>query len=841
MRCLQCGKRLALLRKLRDGEFCSDLHREQFTRVQEEMALARLIELQQATRRPAAGRATFSPADAGRRQAPPAARLIGLLVPARPSPLALRIPVVEAFPFELAWLYPHYEFQRPRLRLLRAATVHRLPAIARPVALLRQSDAGDLLLPAVWPRGLAVRGTCVAATGVPVPRPHPVRMTLRAQPLLAEPVIVPSALASIAPAPRTWDAPRSGRPAAIQLPAPAMLRPAPRADATAPVDEARPVLRSTLKAPRLIVPVTLVALPIELPAESRCDSLIALPLPRMRATSPALASGDYGVEASTPSPSNSLQTAGRAASLRRCGPKVASQTPASGNRMPASRLEGTALVSVRYRLPKRRPRRQASALGFAHRLPIAIPAAGRIRIQSDGTPEPFAPPRFLLPPPISVAARPDFSPPQYPLAAVEVGMVDSPRTGRRCEHPRPRLAREPELALPPGAATPASHLREAGAIANVAEAAPLPVAPGPAAIPSADYAPVHDRRECDAPIPASPATAPVAALPRGAKMLPVSLDRIVPLSAGDRPVLIDGPAWPAPAPLRPPAPSPRNPFDSTVLETGGKPPWRSWAGPARTWLRVPSGVKWAGAVMGLAVALVLGWSTVVPRTQTVSASSDASSMFSSALRSVKDGIVRRAAISLTDDFRLGLSEWEGQGDWANEWSYDTAGFVRIGSMALYTPSLTLTDYRMEFLGQIERRGMSWAVRAADYTNYYAVKLLITKPGPLPSASVFRYPVIAGKEDKPVEVPLRIPIRSDTVYRIMMEARGDSLTLAVNGVVVDTWTESRLPKGGVGFFSSKGEKARLRWVGIWHQYDTLGRLCAYLAPLSMSSKDRSLNQ
>ena len=53
MRCLFCGKRLALLRKLTDGEFCSTAHRKRYLEEEQKLALARLIEEQHRTdRRP---------------------------------------------------------------------------------------------------------------------------------------------------------------------------------------------------------------------------------------------------------------------------------------------------------------------------------------------------------------------------------------------------------------------------------------------------------------------------------------------------------------------------------------------------------------------------------------------------------------------------------------------------------------------------------------------------------------------------------------------------------------------------------------------------------------------
>ena len=52
MRCLHCGKRLSLLRKLSDAEFCSAEHRQEFQQQQSDLALARLIESQNRIDRP---------------------------------------------------------------------------------------------------------------------------------------------------------------------------------------------------------------------------------------------------------------------------------------------------------------------------------------------------------------------------------------------------------------------------------------------------------------------------------------------------------------------------------------------------------------------------------------------------------------------------------------------------------------------------------------------------------------------------------------------------------------------------------------------------------------------
>jgi hypothetical protein len=242
---------------------------------------------------------------------------------------------------------------------------------------------------------------------------------------------------------------------------------------------------------------------------------------------------------------------------------------------------------------------------------------------------------------------------------------------------------------------------------------------------------------------------------------------------------------------------------------------------------------------GVMMAILLVVFVTMPRSQ--AGGTDLQASLTGGWDHVKQNILERAAVALTDDFRAGLADWEGEGDWARAWSYDQSGFVRTGPMALYTPSLQLTNYTMEFLGQIEKRSLGWVVRAADSRNYYAVKLTVADPGPVPEVIIQRYAVIDGKAQGVKQKRLPIEVRMDTLYRIQMEVRENDFTLSVQGQVVDSWSEPRLPKGGIGFFSGKGELARLRWVGVWHQYDTLGRLCALLAPQGIADRDRGVSQ
>ena len=209
-------------------------------------------------------------------------------------------------------------------------------------------------------------------------------------------------------------------------------------------------------------------------------------------------------------------------------------------------------------------------------------------------------------------------------------------------------------------------------------------------------------------------------------------------------------------------------------------------------------------------------------------------------KNVNQTISERAAVAYADDFRSGLDAWQSRSNLTRSWSYDVSGFVRPGPLAIFKPTVDLSDYRFEFLEEIDQKAMGWAFRAQDLNNYYAMKFVVVKPGPLPIVHMVRYAVINGKEGPHVDKPLPMTVRSDMLYRIQVNAHGGDFTIMAQGQVVDFWSDNRLSHGGVGFFCNRGERARLRWVEVSHQYDALGRLCAYLAPYGIEGRNGSLN-
>jgi hypothetical protein len=303
--------------------------------------------------------------------------------------------------------------------------------------------------------------------------------------------------------------------------------------------------------------------------------------------------------------------------------------------------------------------------------------------------------------------------------------------------------------------------------------------------------------------------------------------------------------------LRPMAPRPLLPGSGlrTIAEAGAEsleptsatPLWKRAWGPVIQHSRaLRSGYVWTG----LAACLLLAFFLRSPReTERLAEDVQAVQGFRTVLaghwESLQESVSHRAAVSLADDFRAGLGRWEGDGEWADSWSYDAAGFVRPGNLAIYKPSIPLVDYDFSFAGQVEADGLSWVARASNTNNYYAIRLAITEPGPLPRATIVRYPVVDGRRGPTTRTEVPFTLRNQQMHDIRTDVHDDDFTVYVNGQLVDYWSEPRLPVGGVGFFRSGRERSRLRWLNVTHQYDLLGRLCALVAPYNFDQAARSI--
>jgi hypothetical protein len=187
--------------------------------------------------------------------------------------------------------------------------------------------------------------------------------------------------------------------------------------------------------------------------------------------------------------------------------------------------------------------------------------------------------------------------------------------------------------------------------------------------------------------------------------------------------------------------------------------------------------------------------------------------------------------TLRDDFHTGLSGWEGLRSIGSEWNVD-AGVVRPTSLRLWKPSTSLSNYELEFLGQIDRKSMDWAFRAADLHNYYGTKLVMTRPGPLPNAGLVRFVVLDGRERERVELPLPLTLERGVDYKVRVSVRGDRFLTSVNGQLISSWIDTRISRGGVGFFSEDGESAVLKWVSVSERDSFIARIASHFSLIAV---------
>jgi hypothetical protein len=196
---------------------------------------------------------------------------------------------------------------------------------------------------------------------------------------------------------------------------------------------------------------------------------------------------------------------------------------------------------------------------------------------------------------------------------------------------------------------------------------------------------------------------------------------------------------------------------------------------------------------------------------------------------VRASIADRAETHLGDGFHDGMAAWGApDNSLAPGWTRNPEGYVTPGKLALFQPTLRYTDYRLEFFGQIESKSIDWAVRATDDANYYAMKFASDGPGPRAVVSMIHYPVIAGKKGLRVSTPLNVMIHDHTSYHVAVDVHGDRITTSIEGEQVDSFVDSTLARGGIGFFADAGEQARVYWIKVSKNEDWLGRVCAFLS-------------
>jgi hypothetical protein len=200
-------------------------------------------------------------------------------------------------------------------------------------------------------------------------------------------------------------------------------------------------------------------------------------------------------------------------------------------------------------------------------------------------------------------------------------------------------------------------------------------------------------------------------------------------------------------------------------------------------------------------------------------------------QAISNLIQDQASGTLREDFHSGFSNWDGLKSIGSDWSVQ-AGEVRPASLRLWKPSTSLSNYELDFEGQIDRKSLDWAFRAADLHNYYATKLVIAHPGQLPNAGLVRFVVLDGRERDRVELPLPLTLESGVDYRVRVSVRGNRFLTSVNGQLISSWMDSRISRGGVGFFSDDGEASMLKWVSVSERDSFLARIASHFSLITL---------
>jgi len=172
-----------------------------------------------------------------------------------------------------------------------------------------------------------------------------------------------------------------------------------------------------------------------------------------------------------------------------------------------------------------------------------------------------------------------------------------------------------------------------------------------------------------------------------------------------------------------------------------------------------------------------------------------------------------AASGSTASDAAGPSIMVGEGGWVQGWAGDTVGAHQGRQITIYRPSLTLSDYRVEFQGQIESKSLGWVFRAADPDNYYAMKLAAVSSGLPLKVALIKYMILRGHETELGRIPLDQQVSPDTVYSVRVDIRGPRFNTYIQGQPVDIWTNDQLKTGGVGFLNERSERGKIKSVSI----------------------------
>lgn len=387
------------------------------------------------------------------------------------------------------------------------------------------------------------------------------------------------------------------------------------------------------------------------------------------------------------------------------------------------------------------------------------------------------------PPVIKPVAPTQTAPPQAPPQQASKPAVEAAKTQ---SNPPSNKVKRPEVRIIPTAPTQTAPAPQAAtpkpvAVPPPAQQAPPQAAPKPVAQPAAK-APVPIATARPAPQP-QPRTAPQPQVKPEPKAVQAKAE-VQPLPE------------PKPEPKAEPKPEPKAAakhvgprstlITSDVAETstpasGSKPvdlglPELHAVEEGGFWAKVPGGVKIA--VAGVLVLAIFGFAFMTLNGNSATA------------KVAAKGTVYELGRQMNTT------------GWIENW---TPG-DKTRRVTLLRGSQNSVDYRMQFNAQIQSQAVGWMFRGLNPRNFYVAKIeRNNKTGADFGVNFVRYAVIDGRAEGRTEKPLEVKgLHVGTIYQIKFEAIGSNFKVWVQNNLVDEWNDKRLGSGGLGLYSEKDE-------------------------------------
>jgi len=150
------------------------------------------------------------------------------------------------------------------------------------------------------------------------------------------------------------------------------------------------------------------------------------------------------------------------------------------------------------------------------------------------------------------------------------------------------------------------------------------------------------------------------------------------------------------------------------------------------------------------------------------------------------------------------------------------------SLTVYEPSRSESDYRMEFSWVPDAAGVGWVFRTRDGNNYYAARLSLQQSGANGVLVAEHFGVFGGAESTHSRkvIPLDHPAG---LTKFHMDAIGSAFKLFVEDKPADSWTDSRLKSGALGFFDDGDRLPKLLALSFTFMNNSVSRTAVVPLP------------